>query len=44
MAARLSADGMKLMNDIRLTCNEAEILIDDNLWSLPKYREMLYHL
>ncbi len=44
LAAALAGEGMKLMSEIRLVCNEAEVLIDDNLWSLPKYREMLYHL
>ena len=40
----LATAGMELMEATRTLCNEAESLVDDLHWSLPKYREMLYLL
>lgn len=31
-----------IMQDIRTHCDQLELLVDDNLWPLPKYREMLF--
>lgn len=42
--ALLAGDGMQLMNDVRGLCNDAEAVVDDALWGLPKYREILYIL
>jgi len=33
---------IRAMNEVRAHADELEIMIDDNLWPLPKYREMLY--
>jgi glutamine synthetase len=30
------------MNAVRTVADELELLVDDNKWPLPKYREMLY--
>jgi len=30
------------MNDVRSVADELEMIVDDSLWPLPKYREMLY--
>lgn len=40
----LATDGMKLMEEAKTTSNALESLVDDDLWSLPKYRELLYQL
>ncbi len=42
--ALLAGDGMQLMSDVRGLCNDTEALVDDALWALPKYREILYLL
>ncbi len=42
VARTIATDGMKLMDLIRDTCNELELHVDDHIWSLPKYREMIY--
>ena len=44
VAHRLAHEGMDLMSLLRNTSNALELMIDDHLWSLPKYREMLYYL
>ena len=31
-----------LFDDIRYNCDKLELLIDDELWPLPKYRELLF--
>jgi glutamine synthetase len=31
-----------LFDDIRYSCDKLELLIDDELWPLPKYRELLF--
>ena len=43
VAHRLANEGMDLMASLRHFSNELELMIDDHLWSLPKYREMLYY-
>ena len=30
------------MNDVRKVADELELIVDDALWPLPKFREMLY--
>ena len=30
------------MNDVRAVADELEMIVDDSLWPLPKFREMLY--
>jgi glutamine synthetase len=30
------------MNDVRNAADELEVIVDDSLWPLPKFREMLY--
>ena len=42
LAAKIAAEGMPLMEDVRKVSDQLEILVDDQLWSLPKYREILY--
>ena len=29
-------------NDIRYNCDKLELVVDDNLWAIPKYREILH--
>lgn len=41
-AAQLAGKGMELMSALRDLCNDMEQAVDDERWSLPKYREMLY--
>jgi glutamine synthetase type III len=43
-AAQLAEKGIELMSALRDLCNDTEQAVDDELWSLPKYREMLYLL
>lgn len=44
LAAKLAGDGMAMMERVRKVSDELELLVDDSLWSLPKYRELLYIL
>ena len=44
LAAKLAGDGMAMMDKVRKVSDELELLVDDSLWSLPKYRELLYIL
>lgn len=44
LAASIAADGMQLLQDISTISNEIEVNVDDQLWSLPKLREMIYTL
>jgi glutamine synthetase len=30
------------MNDVRHAADDLETIVDDSLWPLPKFREMLY--
>jgi glutamine synthetase len=42
LADKVAQDAVKLMNETRYICDELELLVDDKIWSLPKYRELLY--
>ena len=42
IATSIAAEGMQCVEKLSAQCNEAETRVDDTLWSLPKYREMLY--
>jgi glutamine synthetase len=42
LADRIASDGIPLMNEVRKASDELELYVDDNLWSVPKYRELLY--
>jgi glutamine synthetase len=42
LAAKIAAEGMPLMEEVRKVSDELELIVDDQLWSLPKYREILY--
>jgi glutamine synthetase len=33
---------IRAMHEVRANADELETMIDDELWPLPKYREMLY--
>lgn len=37
-----SEDGNKLLHELRIYCDRAESLIEDDIWQLPKYSEMLF--
>lgn len=41
-AIRYCEDVAPLMNDIRLHIDKLELLVDNEMWPLPKYREMLF--
>lgn len=38
----LADEGMELMEKVRQDSDKVESMVDDQLWSLPKYLEMLY--
>jgi glutamine synthetase len=40
----LAKDGSETMKEIYRICGEVELHVDDDLWSLPKYRELIYSL
>ena len=42
LAALIAAEGMPLMEAVRKVSDQLENLVDDQLWALPKYREILY--
>jgi glutamine synthetase len=42
LAEKIALEGMPLMEDVRKISDQLEMLVDDQLWSLPKYREILY--
>jgi glutamine synthetase len=42
LAKVLGDEGMTMLSEIRDAANEIELLVDDQLWSLPKLREMIY--
>ena len=42
LADKIALEGMPLMEDVRKISDQLEMLVDDQLWSLPKYREILY--
>ena len=39
---RLGAEVRPLMQELRAASDRLETLVDDELWPLPKYREMLF--
>jgi glutamine synthetase len=43
-ARLLTADGAERMADVRETTDALELVVSDDLWPLPKYREMLFPL
>ncbi|MFQ3323788.1 MAG: glutamine synthetase [Pseudomonadales bacterium] len=38
----LAADVRSLMDEVRVSADTLEMLVADNMWPLPKYREMLF--
>jgi glutamine synthetase len=38
----LAADVRSLMDEVRVSADALEMLVADNMWPLPKYREMLF--
>jgi len=42
LCGRLGAEVRPLMADLRAAADALEGLVDDDLWPLPKYREMLF--
>ncbi|MFH1666014.1 MAG: glutamine synthetase III [Elusimicrobiota bacterium] len=38
----LSKDGNTLMEELRTYCDKAESLVEDDIWEIPKYSEMLF--
>lgn len=44
LADKIAREGVTTMDSVRKYSDELELLIDDGLWSLPKYRELLYVL
>ncbi len=38
----IAKDITPLANELRTSCDKAEMLLSDKLWPLPKYREMLF--
>jgi glutamine synthetase len=41
-AELLTSEGADAMAAARAACDALEVSIDDELWPLPKYREMLF--
>lgn len=44
LGAFLAKDGFEAMKEAYQTCSDLELLVDDEVWSLPKYRELIYSL
>ena len=44
LADLIARDGIPVMDSVRKISDELELHVDDNLWSTPKYRELLYML
>ena len=42
LCARLGGEMRPLMGEVRTAADALELLVDDELWPLPKYREMLF--
>jgi len=42
LAALLTHHGVDTMADVRAACDALEVVVDDDCWPLPKYREMLF--
>ena len=43
-AKLLTSDGAARMADVRESSDALELIVSDDLWPLPKYREMLFPL
>ncbi|HAD97854.1 MAG TPA: glutamine synthetase type III, partial [Cryomorphaceae bacterium] len=43
MAIGYCEDVVPFLDKIRYQCDKLEMLIDDELWPLPKYRELLFN-
>jgi glutamine synthetase len=41
-AELLTSDGADTMAEVRRCCDALELSVNDELWPLPKYREMLF--
>ena len=41
-AANYRDEVLPAMNEVRLHADRLELLVDDDLWPLPKYRELLF--
>ena len=41
-AMLLTHEGADIMADVRAACDALEVLVADDVWPLPKYREMLF--
>ena len=41
-AEMLTTEGADTMAEVRKACDELELLVSDDCWPLPKYREMLF--
>jgi glutamine synthetase len=41
-AALLTAAGADAMASVRACCDALEVMVSDECWPLPKYREMLF--
>ena len=41
-AMLLTNEGADVMNEVRAACDALELLVADDAWPLPKYREMLF--
>jgi glutamine synthetase len=41
-AAYLTKDGAAALASVRAACDAIEVMVDDECWPLPKYREMLF--
>jgi len=39
---RLGSEVRPLMQEVRIAADRLETLVDDELWPMPKYREMLF--
>ena len=42
LAEVLTHQGADTMADVRASCDALEVIVDDDSWPLPKYREMLF--
>lgn len=41
-AKLLTSDGVDRMAEVRASCDALEVMVADDAWPLPKYREMLF--
>src|SRR6185437_5845950 len=41
-ARLLTSEGADRMADVRASCDALELMVADDVWPLPKYREMLF--